>query len=67
MNKGYLEFLLANLELLLNNLKNQKLKKILAFYKPVLLKQLKDKENYFTEPLIPHYIMYGMFLLSRQK
>jgi hypothetical protein len=67
MNKGYLEFLLANLDLLLKNLKNRKLLKILEFYKPILVKQLKDKEKHFTEPLIPHYIMYGMFLLSRQK
>jgi len=62
----YVEFLLEYTNYLLEHLKNRKLKKILAFYKPKLEELIKDKSP-FTEPLIPHYIMQGMFLLSKQK
>lgn len=63
-NKQYILFLLTYIDFLLQHLKNKKIKKILAFYKPKLINYT---DTIFTEPLITHYIMQGLFLVHKQK
>ena len=64
----YAKTLLESIEYLLRQLKHIKTKKILAFYKKKVKAFIKsNSQEPFTEPLVAHYIMYGMTLLHKER
>jgi hypothetical protein len=64
----YAQTLLESIEYLLRQLKHIKTKKILAFYKKKVKAFIKSNtQEPFTEPLVAHYIMYGMALLHKER
>ena len=64
----YAQTLLESLNYLLQQLKHTKTKKILAFYKKRVKAFIKSNtQDPFTEPLVAHYIMYGMTLLNKER